>query len=96
MTTTCGVGSKAPCLLKPEHIDYPGVNAKFLPNQKIHLVPVITGGTQTTCTVAPALPSGLALNPTTCVITGTVSSNMAHAEKTYVVTASNQAGQAST
>ncbi|MGK5082516.1 putative Ig domain-containing protein [Bdellovibrionota bacterium FG-1] len=55
--------------------------------------PANTGGTITTCSVSPGLPTGLAISPL-CVITGTPTAISATA--TYTVTANNSGGNAST
>ncbi|HJV89482.1 MAG TPA: kelch repeat-containing protein [Holophagaceae bacterium] len=52
--------------------------------------PTVSGGAVTGYTVSPALPSGLALNPTTGAISGTPTAVVAHA--TYAVTAFNAGG----
>ena len=54
--------------------------------------PTNTGGALVAYAVSPALPAGLALNPTTGVITGTPTTVTAVAS--YVVTASNTSGAA--
>jgi hypothetical protein len=55
----------------------------------VSITPTVTG-TITNCTVNPALPAGLSLNPTTCAITGIPSA--AFAQTTFTITASNQYG----
>ena len=51
------------------------------------ITPTIVGGTPTTCTSSPALPTGLSLNQTSCKISGTpiVGTSLT----TYTITASN-------
>jgi len=51
--------------------------------------PTVTG-TITSCTVTPALPTGLSLNATTCAISGTPTVNQS--ATTYTITASNSGG----
>jgi hypothetical protein len=55
----------------------------------VSLAPTVTG-TQLTYDIQPALPSGLALNPSTGAITGTATATRAAVQ--YRVTASNSAG----
>jgi uncharacterized repeat protein (TIGR01451 family) len=54
--------------------------------------PVVHGGTPTSYTVSPALPTGLSLDPKTGVITGTPTATSATAS--YTVTATNNGGSA--
>jgi hypothetical protein len=49
-----------------------------------------TGGAMTSCTVAPALPTGLSINNTTCEITGTPSANQVLTAHT--ITGTNASG----
>lgn len=53
-----------------------------------------TGGAITNCTVTPALPTGLSINPTSCVISGTPTA--LRANTSHTVTASNTSGNAAT
>lgn len=55
-------------------------------------VPTMDGGVPESFSIDPALPSGLALDPTTGVITGTPTAEVA--ASTYTVTVSNGAGTA--
>jgi 2',3'-cyclic-nucleotide 2'-phosphodiesterase (5'-nucleotidase family) len=55
-------------------------------------VPTYGGGTPDSFSVSPALPAGLALDPTSGVITGTPTATAATA--TYTVTAKNETGSA--
>ncbi len=55
----------------------------------VSIIPAITG-TITNCTVNPALPAGLSLNPTTCAITGIPT--VAFSQTTFTITATNQYG----
>jgi uncharacterized repeat protein (TIGR01451 family) len=57
-------------------------------------VPTSSGGTALAYEVSPALPAGLALNPSTGIISGTPTAIAATA--TYVVTARNSGGSVST
>ena len=50
--------------------------------ETVHIEPVIFGFTQ--CTVQPALPQGLTLDPDTCIISGTALES--RAETTYTIT----------
>jgi hypothetical protein len=51
-------------------------------------------GTVTSCTISPALPTGLGINSTTCVISGTPT--MIQSATNYIVTASNNGGSITT
>ncbi|NCY26762.1 MAG: hypothetical protein EBX37_18600, partial [Alphaproteobacteria bacterium] len=51
---------------------------------------VYNGGANVSCSVSPALPSGLALNTSTCVISGTPAG--VSGPTTYTVTITNSAG----
>jgi hypothetical protein len=57
------------------------------------LTPTVTGGTVTSYTVSPSLPSGLSLNGNTGVISGTPTSEQS--SSTYVIRATNIAGNSS-
>jgi hypothetical protein len=57
------------------------------------IVPTLGGGTPTSCTSLPALPTGLVLNPTTCVISGTPTATAA--QQLFTITASNAGGNGS-
>jgi hypothetical protein len=57
-------------------------------------IPTLTGGNATSFSITPALPDGLALNPTTGLINGVPLSISPIAN--YVVTASNSGGSATT
>lgn len=74
----------------PSNLAIPGGNTQtFTTGTTVNLIPTYTGSV-TSCTINPALPSGLVLNPTTCAISGTpttVSPNTA-----YTIAASNQFG----
>jgi hypothetical protein len=52
--------------------------------------PTLSGGTLSICSVSPALPAGLIINPGTCVISGTPTEYSA--QQTYLVSASNGTG----
>jgi hypothetical protein len=55
--------------------------------------PTLSGGTPSSCTISPALPSGLSLSSVNCAISGTPSVTAASAQ--YQITASNSAGSIS-
>jgi alpha-tubulin suppressor-like RCC1 family protein len=57
-------------------------------------VPSLSGGTPTSFTVAPALPSGIVLDAVTGIITGTAT--VQATITTYTITASNSSGSTST
>jgi Tol biopolymer transport system component len=64
---------------------------KFSLNQTItNVIPNNTGGNPTSCSIAPGLPTGLALNTTTCVISGTPT--VLHTASAFTVTATNSGG----
>jgi hypothetical protein len=56
------------------------------------LSPTITGGTPTSCTASPTLPTGLSLS-STCVLTGTPTALSAATD--YTITATNSGGSSS-
>ncbi|MCC5814758.1 MAG: putative Ig domain-containing protein, partial [Leptospira sp.] len=61
----------------------------------IELDPKITptfDGTVTNCTISPALPAGLSINPTTCEISGTPTGPGGTAFTEYTITATNESG----
>ncbi|MCC5815854.1 MAG: putative Ig domain-containing protein [Leptospira sp.] len=61
----------------------------------IELDPKITptfDGTVTNCTISPALPTGLTINPTTCEISGTPTGPGGTAFTEYTITATNDSG----
>lgn len=96
ISTGCGGSSDSPTpvpLKPPSDLIYASGEATYTvgvamaPN-----APTSGGGTPTAYTVAPALPAGLALNPTTGVIAGTPTS--AAEAAAYTIKASNAAGYA--
>lgn len=59
----------------------------------MNVVPTVlnaNGGTISNCTISPALPAGLSIDPVTCAISGT--SNIAFASTSYTVVAQNETG----
>lgn len=74
----------------PANLVFPsGGTATFTTGVSSSLVPTVTGGI-TNCTISPALPTGIVINPTTCAITGTPSA--VSPQTNYTITASNQFG----
>lgn len=67
-------------------ITYTGSSFVFKQNETIPTLTPTINFTPTSCSVSPALPSGLSLNTTTCVITGTPTGTQVGT--TYTVTAS--------
>ncbi len=57
----------------------------------VSIVPTFSG-TITNCTISPALPAGLTLNPATCAISGIPASSFP--QTTFIITAGNQYGTA--
>ncbi len=57
-----------------------------------NIIPTLGGDPPTSCTISPALPTGLSINATTCAITGTATTGGAGAS--YTITATNAVGQA--
>lgn len=57
------------------------------------ITPTLGGGTPTSCTSSPALPTGFVLNSTTCVISGTPT--VTAAQQLFTITATNSGGSAS-
>ncbi len=79
--------------LPPAGLLYSSPAPTYLTGQKIASnVPSSVGGAIASYTVAPALPSGLTLNPVTGIITGTP--NVLQAATDHIVTAHNAAGTA--
>lgn len=59
-------------------------------NTAVSVVPVLNkNGQEVNCSISPALPSGLSLDPQTCVISGVYNDFLI---ENYVITASNSAG----
>ena len=58
------------------------------------LTPSKSGGNITSCSVSPALPTGLSISSTTCAISGTPTTNQNYT--TYTVSASNFSGSTTT
>ena len=56
--------------------------------------PINSGGSISSCSINPALPTGLTFNTTTCAITGTPTA--VSSATTYTITASNTAGNSTT
>lgn len=54
------------------------------------LVPKNTGGAISSCTITPALPTGLVMSTTTCALSGTPT--VAHGTTSYVITSTNAMG----
>ena len=54
------------------------------------IAPIISGGTPTSCSSNPTLPSGLSINSTTCAISGTPTS--LSTATNYAITATNSVG----
>lgn len=70
-------------------IAYP-VSSSGSINTFFSVQPTSTGGAIVGCSISPALPAGLTLDPTSCDIAGTPQSP--RVETTYLVTASNSSG----
>ncbi|MBE7413072.1 MAG: lactonase family protein [Leptospiraceae bacterium] len=87
--------SSAYCSLlgsKPNSITYSPTPYLFRQNSVITSVtPTITGGTPTSCTSSPTLPTGLVLS-SNCVLSGTPTTGTAMT--TYTITGSNSGGSA--
>lgn len=80
-----------PTLEAPSNLAYAGLPGLYRADEAItDMTPTSSGGAPTLYEVSPALPAGLALDPTTGVISGTPTTPTAGAP--YAVTASNTAG----
>jgi uncharacterized repeat protein (TIGR01451 family) len=78
----------------PANLSFPsGGTATFTTGVSSSLVPTFTGGI-TNCTISPALPTGIVINPSTCAISGTPSA--ISPQTNYTITASNQFGNTTT
>jgi len=85
---SCGSSSQH---TQPPILSYVTTNAVYTRSTAITPnTPANSGGAATSYSVAPALPSGLSVNPTTGVISGTPT--VVAAQATYTVTASNAGG----
>ena len=74
----------------PANLSFPsGGTSTFTTGVSSSLVPTFTGGI-TNCTVNPALPTGIVINPSTCAISGTPSA--VSPQTNYTIIASNQFG----
>jgi hypothetical protein len=71
----------------PPKIVYTSTSMTLRPGIAMSRVPVNSGGAIRSCTVTPALPSGLTLNSRTCEISGTPS--IMQATKGHTITASS-------
>jgi hypothetical protein len=58
----------------------------------VPITPTLGGGTPTSCSSSPSLPTGFALNSTTCAISGTPTATAA--QQLYTITAGNSFGSA--
>lgn len=75
-------------------ISYSGSPYTFYSNVPITAqTPTLTGGTVTSCTASPSLPTGLSLNSSTCELSGTASTTQA--TTTYTITATGSGGSGS-
>ena len=74
----------------PNSLSYNSPNVYTIGNAILNLSPTISGGTVTSFSISPALPSGLFFNTSTGSISGTPSAIAATA--TYTVTATNTGG----
>src|SRR5215469_1130375 len=77
----------------PPAFTYGRTSFILTPQMNVQLTPTNTGGIASGWSVSPALPAGLALEPSTGSITGTPTAVAAAA--TYVITAQNSGGSAS-
>lgn len=79
----------------PPEISYSGAVGTVINfGSLMNVAPTIfkaNGGTINNCTISPALPGGLSLDPLTCVISGT--SSIAFTSTVYTVTVHNLAGE---
>jgi hypothetical protein len=84
------IGSAPPSITsaKLESITY--TNSTIYQNIATVITPKIKGGKPTSCTISPALPTGLSLNSTNCVISG--KPTVIQSATNYIVTASNNGG----
>ncbi len=78
----------------PSGLSYSGSPYIFTKDLLIPSKTPTYSGTITSCTISPALPSGLELNTTTCLISGTPT--VIQSATNYTVTASNNGGSVST
>ena len=95
ITATNGSGSDTASIAisvvldPPSNLVYAGDPFVLLKDIPVTLTPTYDG-TVTSCTVTPALPTGLSLNTSNCVISGTPTTNQTAVN--YTVTASNAYG----
>ena len=75
-------------IIKPPALNYPANNV-FTLNAAVSLTPANTGGAATSCTISPALPTGLSISATG-VISGTPT--VLSPSTAYTVSATNGAG----
>lgn len=74
----------------PNALSYNTPNTFNLGNPIVALTPTVSGGTVTSYSIAPALPSGLSINNSTGAISGTPTA--VSAATNYTITASNSGG----
>ncbi|MCB1157570.1 MAG: putative Ig domain-containing protein [Leptospiraceae bacterium] len=74
-------------------IAYPNTSYNLSQNIAVSISPTLVGAI-TTCSVSPALPSGLSLNTTNCTISGTP--DTITASQNYTITAANSFGNINT
>ncbi|PKA15712.1 putative Ig domain-containing protein [Leptospira haakeii] len=76
--------------LAPPSIVYSGSPYTLSFNQTMSTITPTVTGTVASCSISPALPSGLGINTTTCAISGTP--GIVQTAKNYTITATNSAG----
>lgn len=88
-----GGGGNTPAVLPPASLTYATMAPTYEADVAIAPnIPTVTGGVVELYSVAPALPTGLALDPATGILSGTPLATAALAN--YTVTASNDGGSA--
>jgi len=94
VTTTLHI-AVLPVPTAPSALTYSSPVALYVTTEPIAAnTPAVTGGTPTSFSVTPALPTGLSLNTTTGVIAGTAAA--IQSEVLYTITASNDIGSIQT
>lgn len=79
----------------PPTLSFTGLGSPFTYTNGVAIsavTPTISGGTITSCTSSPALPTGLTLSQSTCVLSGTPTT--INAATDYTITATNSGGSA--
>jgi large repetitive protein len=94
LASSNSTASSAAPVAAPTSVSYSGVKSYWIQSADVNYSPTTAGGVPTSYTIAPSLPSGLALNSTTGAITGKPTTQTD--KTTYTITATNSGGSVNT